>query len=140
MIKKEVTYENLFTGEKMTDVLYFNLTEIEFVKFCLKYGQEPDSINRYIQKIQKDNNNKASFDFMEDILLSSYGVKSSDGNGFIKPKDKIEEFKCSSAYSNIFTELLGDEEKLNNFITGIMSGIDKNKLEEARKIVASSQN
>jgi hypothetical protein len=60
-------------------------------------------------------------DLFEDVLSSSYGVKSEDGRRFVKDPVVVGQFLDSAAYSALFMELLGDAEAAAAFMEGVLT-------------------
>lgn len=139
MISKTINYVD-YDGEKASEKAYFDMTNIEMTKFVLKYGNKETSLRNYIKQIAEDNNTKGLFELIEDLILSSYGVKSEDGKRFIKNKQKTEEFATSEPYSILFEELFNDPDGFIDFVAGLNSsnGIDKAALKaQAEKEAAA---
>jgi hypothetical protein len=76
--------------------------------------------------------------YMEEIILAAYGIKSDDGNKFLK-NDKIrEEFKCSLAYDALYWEMWNDADKAADFMAKIMPvEISQEDIEKAKKELES---
>ena len=116
MIKKTVTYTD-YNGNERTEEFRFNLNRNELLKLQSKY---PEGFDKRMQKIVTDNDAEAMLNVFEDLLLSSFGIKSEDGSRFDKSKEISEAFKSSPAYDIIFMELANNEEEASNFINGII--------------------
>ena len=109
MFSKEVTYNDLFTGETKKKTLLFNLTKKELMDFAA--NQQTNDLNAYIAKIQEDEDKGKMFGLFNSLVLSAYGERTEAG-GFIK-KDRegnklADVFETSEAYSNFIVEMLED--------------------------------
>lgn len=105
MYVKKITYTD-FDGNKNTEDFYFNLTETELTRLNASY---PGGLSYHINKIIRTGDNLKIMPLFEDIILSAYGEKSSDGKRFIKSDILKEEFKQTMAYDTLMVELLKDE-------------------------------
>lgn len=111
MYKKTITYTD-YNGKKRTEDKYFNMTEPEAMK--LQYSVEGGYAAK-LEEIKKNEDQGAALDFLEDILLRSYGEKTEDG-GFEKSAEITRRFKNSAAYPAIFMELATDTKAVEEFI------------------------
>jgi len=117
MIKQTVTYLD-FNGQEVTEDLYFNLTNAEYVRLTGKVGGD---ISDYAQQLVALGKHGEMLEFIENLILSSYGVRTPDGRGFKKTKEIRENFEYSIAFSEIFEMLLSDPDKASAFASGLMS-------------------
>ena len=124
MYKKTITYED-FNGNTRTEDFYFNLTRSELIK--LEAGRD-GGLDTYLQKIVDAKDAPAIMDAFENIILSSYGVKSDDGRTFKKSKEISADFANTNAYDKLYTELCTDSDAAAAFVNGIMP-----KLTDAEK-------
>ena len=93
MLKKTITYTD-FDGNKRTEDHYFNLTQTELVEITLNMpdgmsesdvaGNNEQAALRIIDRLGGD----GVFSFIKELILKSYGIKSTDGKRFEK-SDKI---------------------------------------------------
>lgn len=119
MLKKTITYTD-YDGVERTEDFYFNLSKAEIMEmdFSATGGME-----KMIKKIVNTKDTKAMIEIFKDIILKSYGEKSSDGRRFIKVLDgrKLsEDFAQTEAYSELFMELATDDKAAAAFINGII--------------------
>lgn len=121
MIKQQVRYED-FDGIQQEETLYFNLNRMELIALQARYGK--DDMAKYIEKVQAEEDYQKMYDLLNDIVLTSYGVRSEDGKRFIKNDQVREDFKTSLVYEALIEDFHDDEGvTLNKFITGIISHI-----------------
>lgn len=102
MFKKEITYVD-FNGVERTEDFYFHLSLPEVTRIEAEAG---DTLKDHITKLVADNKVKELLDFLERVILTSYGVKTSDGRSFTKNIKIREEFENSPAYAEFFESLL----------------------------------
>lgn len=123
MLKKSITYTD-YNGEQRTDECYFNLSKAELSEM---YVSEKGGIDKFIEKIIEAQDSKKVWALFKDIVLSSYGEKSADGKYFIKKKTVegetirlADQFEQTEAFSELMMELLSDENKSAEFISGLL--------------------
>jgi len=116
MIKWTVNYTN-YNGEDVTEDLYFHLNKAELTTMQFEAN---GAFGQYLERLVNERDIKRLGQEFRKIILNSYGKKSDDGRLFRKSKEMREEFEQSEAYSTLFMELLGDEDKATKFIKGIL--------------------
>lgn len=136
MLKKTITYTD-YNGVERTENFYFNLTKAEIIEMDMsKSGGMADMITSIVDA--KDA--PAIMKMFKEIILKAYGEKSEDGKRFIKSKEISDAFAQTEAYSELFIELISDEEKAAEFVNGI-APVDpdtaKKALAEAKKKTTS---
>jgi hypothetical protein len=116
MFTKKIKYTN-YNGEEKEKKFYFNLSKAELLEMELstKGGYE-----NYINRIIEAEDQPELVRIFKELLLLSYGVKSDDGETFVKSDKLREEFQCTEAYSELFTELATNTEAATEFINGII--------------------
>ena len=112
MLKKSITYET-YSGERITEDFYFNLTKAELVE--LEMGHK-GGLSEALKKIVESEDGKAIISEFKNIILKSYGVKSEDGRHFVKNNQLRQEFESTEAYSVLFMELVTDAEAAAEFV------------------------
>lgn len=127
MLKKAITYEG-FDGEDVTETFYFNLTKAELVELEVSHKQ---GLEASLRKIIADEDGEQILAELKKIIKKSYGIRSPDGNKFIKTEEAWQEFSSSEAYSALFMEMLEKEDAASSFINGIVpkSMVDANQTE-----------
>lgn len=127
MLKKVIKYED-FDGNKREEEFWFGLTKAELID--LEMGKE-GGLEGNLRKIMASHNTKEIMESFKEIIVMAYGEKSADGRRFTKTPEVKAGFVETQAYSELYMELLGDEDAAIKFIAGIMPGdID---IEEAKK-------
>lgn len=117
MLKKEITYEDPFEGEKVTKTFYFNLTKAEITQweFSVKGG-----LRAHLESVMEnaEENGKEIMAAIEDLIRRSYGKR--EGSNFIKNEQIWEEFKSSEPYSQLFWDLCTNAEKAAEFMNAVV--------------------
>ena len=115
MFKHNIKYVD-FNGNERKEEFYFHLSTPEVLRIEAKTGS---TIEEYTQAIAERQDLSELLDFLEEIVLSSYGRKTTDGKSFIKNKELRTEFEYSQAYAELFEELLMDQELAAKFGEGV---------------------
>lgn len=116
MIKKTITYTD-YNGTERTETFYFNLSKAELAEMQLSAN---GGFETYINKIVEAQDGKSMIKIFKDLILMSYGEKSTDGKRFIKNDELRDSFAQTEAYSELFMELVTDDRAAAEFINGIM--------------------
>lgn len=116
MIKWPITYTN-YNDEIIKEDFYFNLNKAELVQMQFNVN---GAYSQFIERITNERDLKRLGEEFRNIILSSYGKKSDDGKSFRKSKEITEEFEQSEAYSELYMQLLTDEDKAVQFMRGIL--------------------
>lgn len=117
MIKKRLTYVN-FNGKQVTKDYYFNLTAAEVAQMEIQAGD--DGLKEKLEGIVRAKDHKELIEKFQDIIDRSYGVKSEDGETFIKTSENLAVFKSTQAYSDLFMTLATNEKEALAFVRGIL--------------------
>lgn len=115
MFKHEITYTDFNDIERKED-FYFHLSTPEVIRLEAEIGGE---IQAYTERIAKEQNLTELLDFMEKLILGSYGKKTLDGKSFIKNKDLRVEFEYSQAYAEMFEEMIKNPDLARRFGEGV---------------------
>lgn len=126
MLKKSITYVT-FDGVEVTEDFYFNLTTPEVTRIQAKLG---DDIDKHAKHLAMSNDLDGMLDFIEIMVLDSYGVKSQDGKRFMKSPEIRAEFEYSAAYAELFEELLLNPKEAQAFGEGLAKGQGNTKKKE----------
>ena len=125
MLKKTVTYTD-YNGVERTEAFYFHYNEAEIL------DMEMSTEGGFAERIQKIIDAKDQISLMQVIkkfVIDAYVVKSEDGKRFIKNDAVRTEFLESPAYSQIWMELVMDDEIAADFINNVIPSGIKEKLE-----------
>ena len=116
MIKKTITYID-YKGNERTEDFYFNLNKAEAMKLELS---TKGGLSKMIEDIVAAEDAPTIIKVFEDIICQSYGVRSDDGKRFIKDDEKLQEFKQTEAYSQLFMELATDTNAAIEFFNKVV--------------------
>lgn len=132
MIKKTIEYTN-YNGEKVKEDLYFNLSKAEIMEYELSFA---GGMSKHLTEIIEAENVTELVALFKNLLLLSYGIKSSDGRTFLKKdidgRPLSRGFSQTEAYSELFMELATNSDLASEFVNGIMPVMDtptSNKIE-----------
>lgn len=134
MWKFTAEYED-WNGNPKKRELLFNLTMAEMMSL---QNSVKGGIETYYQRILDEQDNVALYQRFEELVKLAYGVKSDDGERFIKNDEVYNNFKESAAYDVFMQYLLTTEDGASKFISGIMPAKVKAKLNspEGKKLAA----
>ena len=117
MFAKKVKYTD-YNDVEHEETFYFNLNRAELLKMLVT--ENDATLDQVFEYFRRTRNGKELLKMIEDLIKSSYGIKSADGKSFIKRPEYLEAFVQSEAYVNILTELLNDSDKAADFFIGIL--------------------
>ena len=115
MFKHNIAYTD-FNGTERQEDFYFHLSSPEVIRLEAEIGKP---IDEYTKELAAQMNVKELIDFLEKIILNSYGRKTSDGKSFHKSKELREEFEHSQAYAELFEQLILNPELAQRFGQGV---------------------
>lgn len=120
MLKKTITYTD-YNGVERTEDFYFNLTKAELVE--MEVSTEGGLMSK-LERLSGDPDGVEIMKIFTDIILKSYGEKSSDGKRFIKSEEISKAFSQTEAYNILFMELVTDAEKAAEFAEAIIPNFE----------------
>ena len=116
MLKETITFVD-YNGVERTEDFYFNLTNAEVTEMEMSTsGGLAEMINRVVAAQDAP----AIIKIFKDLILKAYGIKSPDGNRFIKSDEISTEFSQTEAYSQLFMKLATDADAASRFVNGIV--------------------
>lgn len=115
MIKKTITFED-YDGNAQSIDCYFHLTEVEQAELNFSYK---GGLAEHVKSIVAAEDNYAIMQVFKKLILASYG-KRTDSCHFVKSPEQTAEFMQTPAYSALFMELAGDENKAAAFMNGLL--------------------
>jgi hypothetical protein len=113
MIRKELTYKNLF-GDEVTKELYFHFTLAELVEM---EASEGEALSARLLSIDRQNGAQILKTF-KDLVQQAYGVRTPDGE-FEKDSDEAAKFIKSQAFDELLAELMKDPKLAAEFVNGL---------------------
>lgn len=115
MIKKTVTYDNLFEPGKVTKDLYFHFYEEELIQWMLAEGIE--DLPQSMKAVVEAEDWPKMMQLFRDIIKRGYGER--HGDEFVKSAEITESFINSAAYNALFMSLMSDEKAAAEFFNGM---------------------
>lgn len=116
MIKKTMKYTD-FNGNEREEDYFFGLTKAEITEMELSVN---GGLEKLLNKMIKEQDNSKLVEMFKKLILQAYGEKSTDGKYFLKNEEIRNKFVSTQAYSDLFVELISDEQAAIKFVTGIM--------------------
>lgn len=114
---------NDWDGKKQERKCFFHLNDLERTRLDAKYTKGEETLEDYVKRITLEGNKAKILGLLEDVILTAYGVRAEDGQGFIKTKTNREEFENSFAYAELFKQLVEKPEDFDAFIKAVMEPI-----------------
>lgn len=116
MLKKVIKYTD-YDGVEREEAFYFNLSKAELAEMEFS---ETGGMSKYIQKIINEKDQVRLAELFKEIVLMSYGEKSSDGKYFEKSEEISRRFSQTEAYSELYMELISSTDAVVNFINAVL--------------------
>lgn len=116
MFKKRIKYVD-YDGNEREEDFYFSLNKAEITR--INYSRE-GGVEASLQRMIDRNDYASIVDFINDLIASSYGEKSLDGKRFIKSKELTDAFFQTSAYDELFTEMINSPRFVQEFAVGVL--------------------
>lgn len=116
MLKRTFTFTD-YNGVQRTEEHCFHLTQADLAMMNLsKYG----GIEKHLRSIIDAQDIPTIAEELRQIIRKSYGKISPDGRRFIKSEEISDEFEQTEAYSQLFMEMITDENAAAAFASGII--------------------
>lgn len=131
MFKHTIAYTD-FNGNERKEDFYFHLSVPEVIRLEAEIGKPLD---QYTKELAADMNLEKLLNFLEKVILSSYGRKTSDGKSFYKSKELRAEFENSQPYAELFEQLLTNPELAKRFGQGVADNGKQKKNVVAPQVV-----
>ena len=116
MLKKEIRYTD-FNGVERMKTYYFNIGENEIMEMEVDVEGGYAAFLKSIVEMQDARQLVAAF---KQFILKAVGLKSDDGESFIKTDEVREAFSHTAAFQALFIELTTDANAAAAFVTGVM--------------------
>jgi hypothetical protein len=131
MFKQTIAYVD-FNGVERNEDFYFHLSLPEVTRLEAEIGR---SMEDHVKDLVANQDAKTLIDFLEKMVLSSYGRKTADGKSFQKSKELRQEFEYSQAYAELFEMLLTNPELAKKFGEGVADNGKAKKNQVDPKVV-----
>jgi predicted secreted protein len=116
MFKKTIKFED-FNGVEVEKDFYFHISKADLIRMGVR--GEGDMEAR-IKRIIAAKDNEAIFREFEDIIRLSVGIRSADGQSFIKTEAAQSQLLNSPAYDELMVELATDAAASSEFIRNLL--------------------
>lgn len=116
MLSKTIKYED-WNGLEREETFYFNLSESELMELEMT---TPGGFANYLQTAVNKKDAPTLMAAFKMLIMKSYGEKSEDGKRFKKSPELAEAFIETTAYDQLFIELVTDADKAAAFVNGIV--------------------
>lgn len=126
MLKKTYTYTD-YNGVERTESFYFHFTEAEILD--MEMSTEGGFAER-VQRIIDAKDQAALMKLIKQFVIDAYGVKSDDGRRFIKNEKVKTAFLECPAFSDIFMDMVTNDELAAEFINGVIPDTMKKRFAE----------
>lgn len=123
MVTKEITFTD-YNGQERTEKYQFNFSKAELAEMALSVN---GGLSAMMERIKETDDRPELMRIFKDLLLKSYGVKSTDGKRFMKSEELREQFSQTEAYSELYMELLTNTDAAINFFNGLIPNDLKDK-------------
>lgn len=115
MHKQTITYDDLFSEEKITEDHYFHLSKADIAELQLIYRGGWDE---HLKSVGNSGDGKLIIDTFKDLIFRSYGKRV--GQDFDKSEEISRRFMASEAYSELFMKLMNEPTFAAEFVNGVM--------------------
>lgn len=123
MVTKEITFID-YNGQERTEKYQFNFSKAELAEMELSVN---GGLSAMMERIKETDDRPELMRIFKDLLLKSYGVKSTDGKRFMKSEELREQFSQTEAYSELYMELLTNTDAAIKFFNGLIPNDLKDK-------------
>lgn len=131
MFKQNITYTD-FNGMERKEDFHFHLSLPEVTRMEAKVGKP---IGEYAKELSEGGDMDKLLGFLEEMVLNSYGKKTSDGKSFHKSKELRTEFEYSQAYAELFEQLITTPDLARKFGEGVADNGKPKKNQVAPHVV-----
>lgn len=131
MLKKSITFTD-YNGNTITEDYYFNLNKVEVMEMELVH---PEGLKGWIERIVRIDDRQELIRMFHDIILQAYGEKDESGRRFIKSEEMRKAFEQSEAFSELYMELITDENAAAEFMNGIIPKMEN----QDKPVLATAQ-
>lgn len=114
MLKRTIKYTNFNDEEKVMEA-YFHLGKADITRIAAN----PEFL-RVMEKASSEKDTKTMLEKIEELVRLSYGVRSEDGERFVKTREVQDAFIQSAAYEEFLADLVtGDGTNFTKFLQGV---------------------
>lgn len=132
MYKIVIPYHDMDGNEINNEEFRFHLSKAKILE--LEISAPGGSLYVMMNNLIKKRDGKNIMETYKKLILMSYGEISDDRKGFVQNKELSEAFEQTEAYSELFTSLVTDPDKAEEFFESILpADIAAKYKEEAAK-------
>jgi hypothetical protein len=128
MFKKTVEFED-FDGNKQSRDFYFHISKAELIEL----STSADDMQSRIKRIIEAGDGKAILHELREFIKLSVGVRSDDGQRFIKDEAAQNTLFQSPAYDELLMELATDANACANFVQQLIPEKMQKEMQEQLK-------
>lgn len=121
MLKETINYTD-FDGNDRTRVAYFHISKPELMEL---EASEKEGFSNILREIVETRDLQGLLSNFKKIIHLAYGVKSPDGDRFIKNEEVWEEFSQSGAYEELYMKLATNADYASHFVNEIIPDINE---------------
>lgn len=130
MFTKTIAYKDL-NGADRTKECHFHFFESEILEMEMS---EMGGFAEMVQRMIDAQDHPSLVKVIKEFLLKAYGIKSPDGDQFIKSEEISNKFSQTGAFSALFMELTTNEVKAAEFVNALIpESMRKNIAENLKK-------
>lgn len=126
MFRKTIRFQN-FDGDTVEREFYFHMSKAEL----LEMAADGNSMMERIKRIIATNDGKAILQEYRAIIKASVGMRSEDGQRFIKDEEAQSYLLDSPAYDELLMELCTDADASANFVNQLIPEKMQKEMQEA---------
>jgi hypothetical protein len=135
MFKKTVSFED-FNGVRQERDFYFHLSKAEF----LAMATEANSMQERIKRIVEAQDGRGILNELREIIKLAVGIRSEDGQRFIKDENAKSQLLDSPAFDELLMELATNANASVDFVTQLIPQKMRDEMLERMKDAKSSVN
>lgn len=132
MFKKTVKYTD-YNGNPQSKDLYFNINVSEGLELLKRYPGIKKDYKKYIDSLVKNNDSAKMIEFIKDMMVTAYGVKSDDGQRFVKNAEIRNKFVESIAFAEMFEDIITNEKLASDFGQNVISKHTMDRINSQKK-------
>ncbi len=116
MLKRDIKFKD-FEGRDKVKTAFFHYSAPELIDLEVKY---PNGLRDQMQYVLSQGDPQAIVEFVKEFVLDAYGIRTEDGESFIKTPEAKEAFRQSLAYETLFMDLAFNGQLAAEFINGVI--------------------
>lgn len=120
MIKLNLKVED-FEGNTQETECCFHLNKMELSELNVKYAND-GGLEGHLKKLTDNKDPEAIYEFVKELMILGFGIKSDDGQAFIKSQIVKDTFRYGYILPECMLKIMSDEtgKDVFNFIKGML--------------------